>query len=246
MLEYDAVWDQQNTTDVAQFLSKFPSLLQLSLGTSLTSLTIRLAGDGDLAKVAVTSDLAMPAKIEMLHLSPIASQEDAIAIAKRIPSTIQTLELYCHITTAAIEGLAKAPHPHLTSLKLIGVQHGRPADLIAALGCIVPTLKELSIKFNNYIDIDGLTWGCMLQRAPNLRELQVDHFMVNGRGLAAILDSLPGRTLRSLHLDVVGARLEEIKACLKARLDDWADSCFVLIGNVNLRDVGEEMQAALM
>ncbi|KAJ3355891.1 hypothetical protein GGF32_001797 [Allomyces javanicus] len=147
----------------------------------------------------------MPMKIETLHLSPIASEDDAIAIANRIPSTVRSLELFCHITTEAIEALAMTPHPYLTSLTLVGVQYGRPKNLMAALGRILaPSVTKITIRFSKCVKIDGRAWGAHLRRVPKLRELTITNFKVDAHGLAAIIHALPGRTLEYLDLDVSG------------------------------------------
>ncbi|KNE65043.1 hypothetical protein AMAG_10708 [Allomyces macrogynus ATCC 38327] len=169
----------------------------------------------------VTRDIVIPLRVEDLDLTPIASEDDALDIAKRIPLMVRSLQLWFHISLRVMQALALTPRPHLKKLILSGVRNDCDASMVAALDRILgPTVTELWLATTDERRMDGRALAPVFrERTPNVARLELLGFKMDKDGMAAIVNALPARSLCKLGVRVPNLSSDEIAELLLKRMD---------------------------
>ncbi|KNE71309.1 hypothetical protein AMAG_15548, partial [Allomyces macrogynus ATCC 38327] len=175
---------------------------------------------------AVTADLVVPPGVQVLTLSPLASETDALTIMARVPASVKSLQLGEHLTPAALRCLADVPRPDLASIDLHGM-----TDSSECLMSLAPMLHDgvtkLSFHFVSGTLFDESAWAMhVAKRTPKLRQVRLAGCTMTSDGVAQVIDTLPKSELVSFWLDV--GELEVVKKAVTHLLArDWEHICEV-------------------
>ncbi|KAJ3351322.1 hypothetical protein GGF32_004321 [Allomyces javanicus] len=152
----------------------------------------------------------------------MASEDDAMDIAQRIPSTVRSLTLGCHVFTRVVQVLAESPRPRLTRLALHGLCQACDQVTLTALDQILtPVVTSLSLSAgvqNVALDVRALSF-VLCHHKLKLKSLMVRGFAVDKDGMAALIEALPADSLRELDLNCDGVSADEIAELVLQRTD---------------------------
>ncbi|KAJ3356559.1 hypothetical protein GGF32_001452 [Allomyces javanicus] len=203
---------------------KLATPLLKAIPASLTTLMVCLPRTQEEIKTPmfVTRVIVIPPRVEDLDLTPIASEDDAFDIAKRIPLTVRSLQFWFHISPRVMQALASTPRPYLKTLILSGVRSDCDANMVAALDRIlVPTVTELWIATTDERRMDGRALAPVFRvRIPNVARLELLGFKMDKGDMTAIINALPTRSLNRLGVRVPNMSSDEIAELLLKR-KDW-------------------------
>ncbi|KNE64998.1 hypothetical protein AMAG_19410 [Allomyces macrogynus ATCC 38327] len=220
----DELMPRLNSREQASGMAITSALLK-SIPTVLTTLFLRLPPstmEGPGRPLLITRALVVPPQVEYLTLFPMASEDDAIDIAQRIPSTVRSLTLGCHVSTRVVQALAESPRPHLTRLALHGLCQACDQVMLAALDQILtPAVKDLSLSAGvQNVALDACKLSSVLcHHNLKLKSLMVCGFVVEKDGMAALIEALPADLLCELDLKCDGVSADEVAELVLQRTD---------------------------
>jgi len=115
---------------------------------------------------------------------------EAIALARVLPQTITTLNLYCNqIEDSGIQALAKHLPPKLTMIDLSD-NLIKAAGAIVLAGVLPSTIKILNLGYNDIGDDGAVTLANKLHDCPNLTNLYLEYNSIGDKGAKTLANAL--------------------------------------------------------